>query len=87
VGHAANLHLDLACHNFGVQEQNVFGPHCRAVFPGTPEIRDGQLWPNDLPGLGVDIDEEAAARFPCPDDALHGGWPAIRRADGTVVRP
>jgi mannonate dehydratase len=87
VGHAANLHLDLACHNFGIQEQNVFGPHCREVFPGTPEIRDGQLWSNDLPGLGVDLDEEAAARLPFPDDALNGGWPSIRRVDGTVVRP
>jgi mannonate dehydratase len=87
VGHAANLHLDLACHNFGIQEQYVFGPHCREVFPGTPEIRDGQLWSNELPGLGVDIDEVAAARFPFPPDALNGGWPAIRRLDGTVVRP
>ena len=87
VGHAANLHLDLACHNFGIQEQYVFGPHCREVFPGTPEIRNGQLWSNDLPGLGVDIDEAAAAQFPFPVHALNGGWPAIRRLDGTVVRP
>src|SRR4029079_18097776 len=35
VGHAANLHLDLACHNFGIQEQHEFGENAQAVFPGT----------------------------------------------------
>ena len=34
------------------------------VFPGTPELRDGYLWPNDRPGFGVDIDEARAARTP-----------------------
>jgi len=33
VGHAANLHLDLACHNFGIQEQHEFGEAARTVFP------------------------------------------------------
>jgi mannonate dehydratase len=87
VGHAANLALDLACHNFGIQEQHVFGEHARKVFPGTPEIRDGALWPNERPGLGVDVDEALAARFPFPDHPLNGGWPPVRRLDGTVVRP
>jgi mannonate dehydratase len=86
-GHAANLALDLSCWNFGIQEQHVFGEQTRAVFPGTPEIRDGALWPNDRPGLGVEIDEALAARFPFPDHPLNGGWPAVRRLDGTVVRP
>jgi mannonate dehydratase len=35
----------------------------RAVFPGTPEIRDGPLWPSDLPGLGIDLDEKLAANY------------------------
>jgi len=86
-GHAANLHLDLACHNFGIQEQHEFGVRTREVFPGTPEIRDGAMWSNDRPGLGVEIDEELASRFPFPDHALNGGWPPVRRLDGTVVRP
>jgi mannonate dehydratase len=87
VGHAANMHLDLACHNFGIQEQHEFGENARAVFPGTPEIRDGAMWPNDRPGLGVDLDEELAAKFPFPEHPYNGGWPEIRRLDGTVVRP
>jgi mannonate dehydratase len=87
VGHAANLHLDLACYNFGIQEQHDFGEAARAVFPGTPEIRDGAMWANDRPGLGVDLDEELAARYPFPEHELNGAWPAIRRLDGTVIKP
>jgi mannonate dehydratase len=87
VGHAANLQLDLACHNFGIQEAHLFGDHAREVFPGTPEIRDGAMWSNDLPGLGIDIDEDLAAKFPFPDHPLNGAWPPIRRRDGTVIRP
>jgi mannonate dehydratase len=41
VGHAANLHLDLACPNFGIQEAHLFGERTREVFPGCPEIRMG----------------------------------------------
>lgn len=87
VGHAANMHLDLACYNFGIQEEYVFPENTREVFPGCPEIRDGCMWPNDRPGLGVDLDEAAAARFPLPEHEYNGAWPAIRRADGTVIRP
>lgn len=87
VGHAANLALDLSCWNFGIQEQHVFGQNTREVFPGCPEIRDGYLWPNDQPGLGIDVDEKLAARFPFPADSLAGGWAPVRMEDGTVIRP
>ncbi len=87
VGHAANLHLDLACYNFGIQEEHFFQDATREVFPGTPEIRDGCMWPNERPGLGVDIDEEKVARYPFPEHEFNGAWPAIRRRDGTVIRP
>jgi mannonate dehydratase len=89
VGLSANLHLDLACPNFGIQEQMTpwFSEAMQEVFPGCPEIRDGALWSNDRPGLGVDLDERAAARHPFPDHVFNGAWPETRRADGTVVRP
>ena len=46
-------------------EGEKFGPTAE-VFPGFEqhELRDGMMWPNDLPGLGIDCDEEAAARYP-----------------------
>ena len=87
VGHAANLQLDLACHNFGVQEQHVFDERAREVFPGCPEIRDGYMWPNESPGLGIDIDEKLAAKYPFPEHPLNGAWSPVRRLDGTVIRP
>lgn len=87
VGHAANLHLDIASSNFGIQEAYLFPGRTREVFPGCPEIRDGAMWTNDRPGLGIDIDEELAARYPFPDHVYNGAWPEIRRADGTVIRP
>jgi mannonate dehydratase len=87
VGHAANLHLDLAVPNFGIQEAHCFDDVCREVFPGTPEIHDGMMWATKKPGLGVDIDETLAARYPYPEHQLNGAWPPVRLRDGTVQRP
>lgn len=88
VGHAANLQLDLAVPNFGVQEICELSERMRATFPGCPEVRDGSLWGDERrPGLGVDIDEKMAARYPYPEHPLNGAWPEIRRSDGTVVTP
>ena len=87
VGHAANLMLDLNTINFGIQEYAIFGENTKDVFPGCPEVRDGYMWPNELPGLGIDIDESNAARFPFKDRAYGGAWDTVRRADGSVVKP
>lgn len=88
VGHAANVHLDLAAPNFGIQEARVFTDAERDVFPGCPELKDGYLWANDQPGLGIDIDEKAAAKYPIQDDPpFDFRWGELRRADGTVTKP
>lgn len=87
VGHAANLHLDLATPNFGIQELALMSPKLLEVFPGSPTVRDGALWANDLPGWGIDIDETLAARYPFPQEPGNGYWPEVRRLDGTVIRP
>jgi mannonate dehydratase len=85
VGMAANVHLDLACHNFGIQEWALRSEIEREMFPGLPEIRDGAAWPNDEPGLGIDFNEKLAAECPC-DDA-DPTWTAARTPDGTIHRP
>ena len=87
VGHAANLALDLAAPNFGIQEFTPFNQATLDVFPGCPELKDGMLWPNDQPGWGLDLNEDLAAKFPYPDHPYNGAWPAIRRRDGSIVRP
>lgn len=85
VGHAANLHLDLACSNFGIQEWSGFPDPLPEVFPGCPEVRNGYMYPNDAPGLGIDIDEAQAAKYPCQD--FVDTWTQARLPDGTMVRP
>src|SRR5215204_3012839 len=87
VGHAANLQLDLSVPNFGIQEAHLFGERTREVFPGCPEIRDGAMWSNEKPGLGIDIDEKLAATYPFSEHPINGAWPEIRRRDGTVIKP
>ena len=44
VGHAVNLHLDLASYNFGIQEQHQFSQTLRELFPGAPEIKGGYMY-------------------------------------------
>ena len=85
VGHAVNLHLDLSIYNFGIQEENKFSDRLREVFPGTPEIQGGYLYANDKPGLGVDLDERAAAKYPYK--GVGGSRGNDRRMDGSIVRP
>ena len=85
IGHAANLHLDLACHNFGVQEIINFGEALYEVFPGTPILRNGYLWANEKPGFGVDIDEERAAKYPITVEPIE--WMQSRWRDGTLWTP
>ena len=85
VGHAANLQLDLWHPNFGIQEWYRPSELDYAIFPGLPVIDDGYLYPNDLPGLGIDIDEALAAKYPCPD--VVEDWTQTRLPDGSPTRP
>ena len=85
VGHACNAHLDMAVHNFGIQEGPRFGERLQEIFSGCPEIKNGYMLVSDRPGFGVDIDEKAAAKYPMPEHP--GYWSPVRRRDGTAVRP
>jgi len=85
VGHAANLHLDLWEPNFGVQEWCRFPEVVYEMFPGTPEVRNGYMYPNDRPGLGIDIDEKLAAKYPCTDEVEQ--WTQAHLPDGSPTRP
>jgi mannonate dehydratase len=88
VGHAANVHLDLATPNFGIQEAREFSQAERDVFPGCPELKDGYYWANDRPGLGIDLDEKLAAKFPIRDDPpFDFRWGELRRLDGSITKP
>ncbi|AYY13452.1 D-galactonate dehydratase family protein [Actinobacteria bacterium YIM 96077] len=80
VGMAAALHLDLAIHNFGIQEYMRHSPATLEVFRTSYTFSGGLLHPGNNPGIGVDYDEDAAARFPYEPAYL----PVSRLTDGTV---
>jgi mannonate dehydratase len=84
VGHAAHCHIDLAIWNFGVQESVEFSEKTMEVFPGCPQIKKGYLYVNEAPGLGIDVNETLAAKYPINNHA--GKW-TIRKRDGTIIRP
>jgi len=91
IGHAANLALDLACYNFGIQEYSAFNERTREVFSNCPTLKDGYLWANESPGWGIEVDEKAAAKYPFGygengnRKTLNGGWSEIRKKDGTII--
>src|SRR5215467_759507 len=61
---AAALHFDLWVPNFGIQEYMRHTAETDAVFPHAYSFQDGMLYPGDVPGHGVDIDEDLAAKYP-----------------------
>ncbi|GAB3745791.1 D-mannonate dehydratase ManD [Microlunatus parietis] len=80
VGMAAALHLDLAIHNFGIQEYMKHGEKTNATFQQTFTFDDGYLHPGDQPGIGVELDLDEAGKYPYQTAYL----PFNRLADGTV---
>ncbi|HEY8614789.1 D-mannonate dehydratase ManD [Phenylobacterium sp.] len=77
---AAALHFDLSVPNFGIQEYMRHTAETDAVFPHAYTFAGGMLHPGEVPGLGVDIDEDAAARFPYRRAYL----PVARLEDGSM---
>ncbi|WP_040951306.1 enolase C-terminal domain-like protein [Gorillibacterium massiliense] len=85
VGHAANVHLDINAHNFGIQEWSGIDDRLAEMFPGSPMLLNGYVYPNNKPGFGIELDEKMAARFPCDDSVTR--WTQTRLPDGTYNTP
>jgi len=85
IGHAANLHLDFSSHNFGIQEWCGMetDPRVQEVFTGMAYVKDGNAYLSEKPGIGVDMDEEAARKYPCSSEQPK--WLLSRTPDGTSV--
>jgi mannonate dehydratase len=60
----AALHFDLWVPNFGIQEYMRHTEETDAVFPHAYTFDQGMLYPGDVPGHGVEIDEALAAKYP-----------------------
>jgi mannonate dehydratase len=87
IGAAANVALDVTSVAFGIQEGHIYNEATYEVFPGTLRIEDGWLRPNESPGWGIDVDLEAAARYPA-ELSGHDEWAAgVRRIDGALEAP
>jgi mannonate dehydratase len=92
VGHTAQLHLDLASYNFGIQEGGLISGVSAEIFKGCATFKDGYLWANAAPGWGIEVDEKLAAKYPYGTNEqgergrLNGGWGDLRSPDGTVIK-
>jgi mannonate dehydratase len=77
---AAALHFDLSVHNFGIQEYMRHTDETDRVFPHSYNFSGGMMHPGDAPGLGVDLDEALASKYPYRRAYL----PINRKQDGTM---
>ena len=89
LAHAAQLALELVSYNFGVHEGSGFPKETQEVFVGCPEVKNGYMLAQEKPGLGIEVDEKIAAKFPIPAGPpnFDYSWGTTRRRDGTVIRP
>jgi len=77
---SAALHFDISIPNFGIQEYMHHTAETDQVFPHAYRFEAGSLIPGDVPGLGVEIDEKLAAKYPYKRAYL----PVNRLEDGSM---
>jgi mannonate dehydratase len=87
INQLASYHVDLAIASFGIQEENHFPQLVHEMLPGTAQLRGGYLYGNDAPGLGIDINESLAAKYPLRPPAGGPDWTNVRAVDGSAVKP
>ena len=87
VNQLAAYHVDLTIPSFGIQEENHFPLPVHDILPGTAQQRGGYLYGNNEPGLGIDIKEEAALKYPLKPLRPGDTWTTVRGMDGSLVKP
>ena len=84
VANAVALHFDLSTPNFLIQEDMLTDVPWRwEVVQHSLVSQDGYWLPNDAPGLGIEVNEEAAARHPFKQEVIHPM--TVRAHDGAVL--
>jgi galactonate dehydratase len=84
VANAAALHFALSTPNFLIQEDMLTDVPWRwEVVRHGLETKDGYWLPSEAPGLGVEVDEEAAASHPFRQEVMHST--TIRAHDNAVL--
>jgi galactonate dehydratase len=84
VANAAALHFALSTPNFLIQEDMLGDVPWRwEVVRSSLATRDGYWLPASAPGLGIEIDEAAAARHPFRQEVIHSL--TARAHDGAIL--
>jgi mannonate dehydratase len=87
INQLAAYHVDISSPGFGIQEENGFPQSVHEMMPGIAEIRNGYLYGSGKPGLGIDINESIAAKYPLQPIPDGGPYKLDRTLDGAVVKP
>ncbi len=87
VNQLASYHVDISSPAFGIQEENGFPELVHEMMPGAARIRKGYLYGSGRPGLGIDIEEKMAAKYPLGEMPGGGPYRLDRTLDGAVVKP
>jgi galactonate dehydratase len=84
IANAVALHFDLSTPNFLIQEDMLKDVPWRwEVVEHSLESSNGHWIPIDKPGLGIDVNEAAAAKHPFAQEVLHST--SIRANDGAIL--
>ena len=84
IANAVALHFDLSTPNFLIQEDMLMDVPWRwEVVEHSLESRNGYWIPIDKPGLGIDVNEAAAAKHPFAQEVLHSN--SVRARDGAIL--
>jgi len=77
----AHMHLNISTPNFGIQEYVGMGnEETQQIFKHETRLENGMLYVSDKPGLGIEFDEEIAAKHRYKRSYL----PVSRLEDGTL---
>lgn len=87
IAHNAQIHVDLAISNFGIQEWDraLEDPQFEQIFPGIAKRTGAYVTVSDKPGLGIDFDEKAVKEY--PSELFVHEWTQARLPDGTISNP
>lgn len=81
ITHAVNWHLNVSAYNFGIQEDgSTDNSAIKEVISGGIKYKKGYLFMSETPGIGCDINEEAAKKYPFRKAYL----PICRQEDGAL---
>ena len=84
IANAVALHFDLSTPNFLIQEDMLTDVPWRWEVVRHSLKSEGGYWlPSDTPGLGIEVDEKAAAKHPFEQEVIHSN--TVRAHDGAVL--